>query len=109
MTTEIAVILVWLHFWADFVMQSDEVAQNKSKDCKVLCKHGALYGLPFVFFGWQFAVVNAVLHIAVDFFTSKLTAKLHVAGERRKFFLVIGADQAVHVTVLFLTYKHLVA
>ena len=49
-----------------------------------------------------------MLHIAVDFFTSKLTAKLHVDGERRKFFLVIGADQAMHVSVLLLTYKHLV-
>ena len=106
--SSVVTMLVWLHFWSDFIMQSDQTAQNKSKDFGVLCKHGLVYGLPFLFFGWQFWLVNTVLHIFVDFFTSKLTSKLHAAGERREFFLVIGADQAVHLTCLILTYEHLV-
>ena len=43
-----------------------------------------------------------------DYFTSRATKKLWEKEEVRKFFMVIGLDQAIHITTLFLTYHWLV-
>lgn len=100
----IVIALVWLHFVADFIFQTDAVAKGKSKSNATLLYHVALYGLPFVVFGWQFAVMNAALHFCVDWGTSRATSWLYQKGERHWFFVVIGLDQALHMTCLFVTY-----
>ena len=104
----IIITLVWMHFVADFIFQSDEVAKNKSKSNATLLLHVALYSLPFFWFGWLFAVVNAGLHFVTDWCTSRATSYLYQKNERHWFFVVIGADQAIHFTCLFLTYMWLV-
>jgi hypothetical protein len=108
MTLTTALVIVWLHFVADFVMQSDRVALNKSRDSVILLWHVALYGLFFVPFGLMFAVVNAALHFATDFCTSRATSALWKKDQRHWFFVVIGLDQAIHMTCLFVTYEVLV-
>lgn len=106
--------LVWLHFVADFVMQSDKVSKTKSGSNRVLLYHVALYSLPFCpFAAWYFksyAVAaafvygNVAAHFVTDWITSRMTSKLWKAGEVHWFFVVIGADQAIHMTTLVLSF-----
>lgn len=100
----IILALVWLHFIADFIFQTDVVAKGKSKSNAVLLYHVTLYSLPFYIFGWEFALINAGLHFVVDWATSRATSWLYQKGERHWFFVVIGLDQALHMTCLFGTY-----
>lgn len=104
MTLTIMLVLVWLHFVADFVLQSDRVAVGKSGSNKILVEHVLIYSLPFVWFGWQFVAVNAVAHFATDYVTSRITSRLWKEQRRHGFFVVIGADQAIHLSTLFATY-----
>lgn len=99
-----ALILIWLHFLADFMLQSDWIARNKSKDNWVLLLHAAIYTVPFLLFGWLFAVVNGIAHLVTDYFTSRMTSKLWAEGKTHWFFVVIGADQAIHISTLLMTY-----
>lgn len=112
------ILLVWLHFVADFIFQSDKVAGAKSSDNKVLFYHVMIYGLPFAPFaawyfpssywlacGWLYG--NVAAHFVTDYITSRMTSKLYKAGERHWFFVVIGADQAIHMSTLFLTFAWL--
>ena len=96
-------IVVWLHFIGDFVLQSDWVAINKSKRNDVLAMHVLIYAMPLLWFGWRFALLNAALHFLTDWPTSRATSKLWQAGKRHWFFVVIGLDQAIHLTCLLVT------
>ena len=100
--------LIWMHFVADFILQSDQMAKNKSKSNKWLAVHICVYTMPFFWFGWQFALINGVAHFATDWFTSRATSKLWHNGKVHWFFVMIGFDQAVHLTTLILTYYYLV-
>lgn len=104
MSLQIFLLLVWCHFLADFILQSDDIAKNKSKSNLVLLKHVSLYAVTFMGFGILFAVINGAVHFAVDYFTSRLTGKLWQKGQVHNFFVVIGFDQALHITTLILTY-----
>lgn len=105
----VVLLLVWLHFLGDFIMQSSYMAINKSKSNKVLLLHVTIYGLPFTLAGvllgipW-FGPINAVLHFMTDWVTSRITSQLYANPDKHWFFVVIGADQAIHFTCLFCTY-----
>ena len=94
--------LIWLHFIADFLLQSDKVALNKGKSLWWLSLHSFIYGVPFLLIGVKFAIITAILHGVVDFVTSKITSYFWVEDERHWFFATIGFDQAIHITLLFL-------
>lgn len=118
------VYLLALHFLADFVLQTRDMAKNKSSDLKVLAAH----------VGIQFAVValgatliakstvaaialgllNGAIHGAVDWYIWKLY-KLSVQKrfpdakpetykfwEDHLFFTTIGLDQLLHGATLVL-------
>jgi len=102
------IMLIWMHFVADFVLQSDSMAKNKSTSNKWLGLHIFVYSIPFIYFGWLFAIVNGIAHFITDYITSRITSRLWKAGKVHYFFVVIGFDQAVHITTLFVTYGLLV-
>jgi len=104
----IVLLLVWLHFIADFVFQSDYMAQNKSKSNQVLLLHVLVYSLPFYIIGWEFALLNGAMHFVVDYITSRITSRLWAKKEVHWFFVVVGLDQAIHMTCLFVSYLCLV-
>jgi Protein of unknown function (DUF3307) len=101
------VALVWVHFIADFLLQSDAMATRKSKSSKWLAIHVAIYSACLLPFGPWFAIINAALHFATDYITSRATSRLWAAQERHWFFVVIGLDQALHLTALLVTYEAL--
>ena len=102
------IIIIWMHFVADFLLQTRKVGENKSGSNKILLWHVTLYSIPFFWFGWQFAVINAALHFVTDWFTSRATKEAYRNNNMSLFWGIIGFDQAIHMTTLILTYAWLV-
>jgi phage-related holin len=78
------------------------MALNKSSSNKWLGIHCFIYALPFLYFGFKFALVAGISHFVIDYVTSRVNANLWKQGKRGMFFKNIGFDQALHMTVLFL-------
>ena len=106
--------LIWTHFIADFILQTDRVALNKSRDTAILLEHVTIYSAAFIpvcavwltlYQGVQFCVLTALLHFITDFFSSRACSALWKKNERHWFFVVIGLDQAIHMTCLVLTWE----
>lgn len=109
--------IVFFHWVADFLMQTHEMAINKSKSNYWLTKHIKSYMLgilPITFFLINFGAgilacllwwgLNGALHWVTDYFTSRWTSKLWAKGDIDNFFVVIGFDQMIHYICLFTTY-----
>jgi hypothetical protein len=99
-------LLLFLHWVADFVMQSDKMAKEKSISNWQLTRHCLVYSIPFMFFGWQYALLNAGIHWCVDWHTSRITKILYAKGNIHYFFVVIGFDQYLHFCTLLLTFGY---
>jgi len=99
------ITIFWIHFVADFVLQSQWMGVNKSKNSWILGLHCLIYSLPFLYFGIYYAVINGMMHFIVDFITSRCTSKLYAKKKYHWFFVVIGFDQAVHMTLLVVTLR----
>lgn len=98
------------HFIGDFVLQTDEMAKGKSSSMKWLALHIGTYTsvllVAAVFFlSWQqavaFAAINGAGHMLTDYFTSRISSKMWAAERVHDFFVVIGADQLIHVLILY--------
>lgn len=99
------ILIVWLHYFADFLLQLRILAENKSSGYKFLSIHVAIYTLVFMLvFGPVYALLNGALHFVVDFVSSRCTTYFYKQKDWYKFFGVVGADQALHFTCLFGTY-----
>jgi len=113
--------ILFLHWIGDFVLQSGKMAAKKHKDFEVLLDHILMYmlvigfGSLFVFdhsiklWGWPvcsavFMIINSFAHLVLDFVSSKVTAYLYSKHRIHDFFTVIGFDQFLHITILYLTY-----
>lgn len=111
--------LLATHFVGDFLLQSDQMALNKSKSDRWLLLHVLVYAACFLLWGWRFALVTFVLHLLTDCVTSRITSRLwfvvpagnsghftYAPGNRRHwFFVAIGADQLLHYVALALTWR----
>lgn len=110
--------IMFTHFVADFLFQTHEMSMKKSKSVKWLSYHVIVYSLVtmvlwFILFpsemasSWMWLKVLGLTfgsHWITDFFTSKWTSKLYAKGAVHNFFVVIGLDQFIHCTTLFMTY-----
>jgi Protein of unknown function (DUF3307) len=104
-------ILLAVHWVADFVLQTHWQASNKSKNWQALSAHVMGYSVVLMFVsiymfgavGLLFAGVNGVLHFATDAVTSRITARLYAKQDWHNFFVVVGLDQLIHQVTLGVT------
>lgn len=104
-SVELVLWLLTVHFIADFLLQSDWMAVNKSKNLTALTAHILVYSLCLIPFGFMFALVNGFAHMLTDMVSSRVTTKLWLANQRHWFFVVIGLDQLAHTAMLIGTYN----
>lgn len=124
----VAFIIICIHWFADFVCQTDWQAKNKSSNNKALLEHTFHYSLVWyavmvVFavwgnhfhgpsidqLGWKplmllFPIATFVCHTIQDYFTSRLNTYLWKKGDVHNFFVSIGFDQVLHYAQLIFTY-----
>lgn len=98
------IVVILVHWLADFVFQTDKMAKSKSTNPEWLVTHVTCYALFLVPFGLMFAAVNFVAHLTTDFFSSQITSYFWRLERRHEFFVTIGLDQALHMIVLVLTF-----
>lgn len=67
--------LIAVHWLADWRLQTNWMALNKSKNNLALLAHVATYSACLVPWGLKFAGANFVLHFITDYFTSRYTSK----------------------------------
>ena len=114
---EIRIILsiLFIHWVADFIFQTDEMARNKSTSNAWLFKHAIAYtgGLMLCWlliatvsfsslFHWIW--INGATHFCVDYVTSRVSSRYYQKGNIHRFFIVVGFDQFVHAATLLITY-----
>lgn len=117
---EIMLILL-IHWFADFVLQTHWMATNKSKNMDALLAHTVSYSLIWLCVGVLYAVsleshveqlyamflfplATLAAHTLTDYYTSRWTSKLWAKGDIHNFFVVIGIDQVLHYLQLFGLY-----
>ena len=123
MNIYIIIAILAIHWLADFVLQTDWQAKNKSKNNEALLDHTCVYSWVWFFIVFGFTLVNyhtiigAILaggmftcitffcHTITDYFTSRLNSRLWEKKKIHWFFVSVGFDQLLHYIQLLLTYK----
>ncbi len=121
------IYILIVHWLLDFVAQTNYQAQNKSKDFIALISHTLVYSMgwitflifytiyvsfefPFVSplnfkYIIHFGAITFITHTIIDYFTSRLSAKLFAQKDYHNFFVCIGFDQILHYIQLWFTFK----
>ena len=105
---ELLLLLLWTHFVADFVAQTDSMAKNKSKSWPHLAWHVVVYSTFFLVLLFDFSpavvsqyiLVNFWLHFITDAISSRISSRMHEEKRIHAFFVVVGFDQFVHYVCL---------
>lgn len=111
---QVLVLILLVHFLADFALQTHEQATNKWHSFDALGWHVVTYGFcifilgvdifPTVATAFWFYILNSALHWITDFVTSKFTHKFFEEKDFHNGFVVVGADQLIHVITLVGTF-----
>lgn len=116
-TIVMVMVILFVHWVGDFVVQTEWEARNKSKSWVALISHTSTYTALWIMFSvffltdwgmFWFPIITFVTHTIIDYFTSRLNAKLAITAREKNdyhnFFVSVGFDQFLHYTQLFLTY-----
>lgn len=114
MSLSLILSIIFVHWIADFVLQTDWQAKNKSSNFIALHAHVTTYTICLTFFAvyytinidetfpWKkWVLVNGALHLVTDYFTSRLNTYLWNKGRVHDFFVSVGFDQVIHYACLF--------
>lgn len=109
--------IIFTHWVADFVLQTNKQAKEKSKSNKQLTLHVLSYSIVWLLIAnvysiitnnylvvSLFPIITFICHWITDYFTSRLNTKLWNKGDVHNFFVSVGFDQVLHYIQLFLTY-----
>ena len=126
------IFILFAHYIADFVLQTEHMKTKKSESVGVLVGHVALYTLVFfsmfLIYGliisyfsltvlttqqwFQLAIgisiVNGLLHYLIDYITSQLNKWLWNTKRINLFFISIGFDQFLHTSLLVFSFAQMV-
>ena len=118
------IFMIIFHWIGDFVLQTREMADNKSTSNYYLSMHVFVYStaniiLWMIFmpmFGATYTketimlslVLMFSMHWVTDYFTSKQTSKLYKQQNYHGFFTMIGFDQILHYLQLFAIYQYVI-
>ena len=118
------ILILFSHWFSDFILQTRWQAENKSKNNEALSRHLGtysagmlllLYITPYFLFSVHpnlfnylksvilYVLLNGCLHWITDYFTSRATTHFYQKKDIHSFFGVIGFDQFIHVSTLLLT------
>lgn len=112
---QIFIMILLIHFLADFGLQTHEQATNKGKSNKFLFYHVGVYtliwGIAFFFlpikpvflnfWGWVvYCLLIGVPHFITDWVTSRIGKPFWEKGDAHNGFVVIGFDQIIHYLCL---------
>lgn len=107
------VALLFIHWFADFCVQTHWQASNKSKNMNALLRHVFTYTMVLMVGSWllfgmnqtviSFVLANGGLHFVTDYYTSRVTAYFYAQKDYHNFFVVVGFDQFLHQLALAVT------
>lgn len=115
-----------VHYVADFVIQSQKSAENKSHSFRALWEHIFSYYMFSIIaivvpsllisptntlnIGWIYYVVCiSSIHMLTDFFTSKFNTKMYKSKKTKLFWIGIGGDQLLHQIQIIYFYSLFIA
>lgn len=103
------IYLLFVHWVADFVCQSDYMAKEKSKNNLILFYHCLVYGFAFSIYTLNplYGLILGLIHFPVDYITSRLNSKLYAKGDIHNFFVSVGFDQFIHFATIILVWNYL--
>lgn len=108
------IIIILIHLIGDFFLQGNKMSKNKANYPLSLIQHVSIYTLSFVVLsplvlgltiqqGLIYSLLNGVLHLIVDWGTSKMKFKFWNNNEN-KYLKYVSLDQILHITILIVTY-----
>ena len=110
----IVIIGLITHWCADFILQTDWQAKNKSKNNGALISHTLIYSMcwvtmvPFLIEKVVlFIFITFIFHTITDYYSSRASSYFIRRGDTHNFFVIIGLDQTLHMIQLFLTFVYL--
>lgn len=119
----IILIILFLHWFADFVLQTEFQAIWKSSQWDALLNHVGIYTsvwiFPVLIYGsvtqakdvriLLFLPITFIAHLLIDYYTSRANKLLATEARRtdkwHDFFVGVGFDQFLHYVQLFLTFQ----
>lgn len=122
MNIPILLYLLLIHWIADFVLQSGYVSENKGRHFMYLCIHILQYGsilaamsLILLLTNPTIGLINlmlwvsynTLLHLIIDFVTSKLTTHYRKYQKTHAFFVILGFDQFLHQVSILIIANYL--
>jgi len=116
--------LLLVHWVADFVMQNDQMALNKSTSNYWLGIHVGVYTLATISL-WSlfFSIVDLevsflkyleaaaalyVMHFITDYITSRITGRYFRAKKNHEFFVTIGFDAFLHYCQILFVFNFII-
>lgn len=117
-SVQVVLFILFIHFLADFGLQTNDQAVNKSTSDYYLATHVGVYSLCWLIamyvltgmmsFAFLFAFITFLAHFGTDYVTSRISKAYFGKNDYHNGFVVVGFDQLLHYIQLIGTYKLLI-